>query len=97
MNRINRTLAATMALCCAAGLALPSFASETSSEKPAAETAYFGSSDISLRGLNIDSFNNKDYPSQQDATAAVMGGEADKIVTFAQEHQFNTLFYTFFT
>lgn len=93
MNRINRTLAATMALCCAAGLALPSFASKTSSEKPAAETAYFGSSDISLRGLNIDSFNNKDYPSQQDATAAVMGGEADKIVTFAQEHQFNTLFY----
>lgn len=90
-----RITAASMALCCSAALSLPAFAvnAATTTEEENTQAAYFGSSDISLRGLQIDSSFNKDYPQQGEMTAALLSGEADKIVAFAKQYQFNTLFY----
>ena len=94
MNRKYRLIAASMALCCTAALVRPilSFASETE-EETVSGSSYIGSSNIALRGLTVSSKGNKDYPAQVDTTAAVMGGLADEIVSFAKEYQFNTLFY----
>lgn len=95
MKLTYRIAAASMALCCSAALILPAFAGsvETAAQESTDQAAYFGSSDISLRGLQIDSSYNKDYPQQGENTAALLSGEADKIVAFAKQYQFNTLFY----
>ncbi len=85
-----------LALCCAASLSLPTFAEEVearSGEAMPDEAAYFGSGDIALRGLYVDSAFNRDFPATSDSTAAVLGGLADEIVTFAKQQQFNTLIY----
>lgn len=93
MNQKYRFTAVLLALLCSANLVVPALASGTEEENAPAEAAYFGSSDIPLKGLFVESLNNRDYPAMAHATAAVMSGYADEIVSFAKEYQFNTLFY----
>ncbi len=88
----HRLCAASLAACCSAALMLPSLASSPEADTPD-QAAFFGTSDAQVRGLQIDSSYNRDYPEQAESTAAVLGGTADEIVSFAKQHQFNTLFY----
>lgn len=88
----HRLCAASLAVCCSAALLLPAFASETEADAPD-QAAFFGTSDAQVRGLLLDCNDNRDYPEQPESTAAVLGGNADEIVSFAKQHQFNTLFY----
>ncbi len=94
MKQNHRLTAALLSLLCSAQMAVPAFGAEPV-EAPAAATepSYLGSGDLSLKGLFIDSLNNRDYPAMTHATAAVMSGYADEIVSFAKKYQFNTLFY----
>ncbi len=95
MNKKCKFLALLLALCCS-GLTLSVSAQEakdSAADAAPAEAAYFGSGDIALRGLYVDSAHNKDYPVAVDSTAAIMSGLADEIVTFAKEQNFNTLIY----
>ncbi len=91
MKRNYRLTALALALLCSMR-AMPVMASSEVEEEPQ-EAAYFGSSDLALRGLQVVSSFNRDYPSAPNGTAAVLGGEADKIVTFAKKQQFNAIFY----
>lgn len=97
MNWTRRWIAGSMAFCCSTALILPTWASQTQQDAEpstaAVEATYFGSADYNMRGLFVDSFDNRDYPNAPGCTAAVLGGQADEIVTFAKNNRFNTIFY----
>lgn len=98
MRNTNRIKALGFALLLSCLFPLSAYASETERSSSnvvegAEQAAYFGSSDLSLRGLQIDSSYQRDYPLQNENTAASLSAEASELVKFAKEYQFNTLFY----
>lgn len=86
-----------LALLCAAIITVPVFASEselqTNTKKSLSEVSHFAAADVAVKALFIDSFENKDYPSQPNSKKNTLKNESAEIVSFAKEYQFNTLVY----
>ena len=88
----HRLLAAVLSVCYAT-MALPLSVFSSNPADIPEQVAFFGKNDVQIRGLQLDSAQNRDYPESPNSSAAMLGGTADEIIDFAKKYQFNTLFY----
>lgn len=91
MKRRASILAGGLALCCALQLGLPALA--RGDEGQLQDASYLNSGGEPLHGLLLKSAYNRDYPAAVDQSVAVLGGQVESLVSFAQEQGINTLFF----
>ena len=80
----KRVLAAFTAALLLAGFGVPAAAEETSR---------LPEEDPSLHGLMVRTKNNRDFPTKPGLSSGELIQEIDRIIFFAQQNGYNTIFY----
>ncbi|MFA9380942.1 MAG: family 10 glycosylhydrolase, partial [Acetanaerobacterium sp.] len=85
VKSLVRVLAALTGIC-----VLLSYVSFVSADTTATEKTLDG---MELRGVFVDSFANRDFPSAPNLSEAELKGEIDAILSFVSENNLNTVFF----